>query len=56
VRKIVLVADLVALIGAAMWFGSYRWWMFYGFFACVIVIETSVRYLKELYWTPRDDL
>jgi hypothetical protein len=48
VRKIVLVADLVALIGAAMWFGSYRRWMFYVFLAAVVVIETSLRYLNEL--------
>ena len=47
-RKIVLIADLVALIGAAMWFGSYRRWMFYVFLAAVVVIETSLRYLNEL--------
>jgi hypothetical protein len=48
VRKIVLIADLVALIGAAMWFGSYRRWMFYVFLAAVVVIETSFRYLNEV--------
>jgi hypothetical protein len=55
VRKIVLIADLFALIGAAMWFGSYRWWMFYGFLAAVVVIETSCKYLKELQGQSRDD-
>ena len=55
VRKIVLIADLVALIGAAMWFGSYRWWMFYGFLAAVVVIEISCKYLKELQAQSRDD-
>ena len=48
-RKVVLIADLVAVIGAALWFGSYQRWMFYGFLACVIVIEISVRYLRDLY-------
>lgn len=55
VRKIVLIADLFALIGAAMWFGSYRWWMFYGFLAAVVVIETSCKYLRELQRQSRDD-
>ncbi len=54
-RKIVLIADLVAIIGAGMWFGSYQWWMFYVFLACFIVIEISVKYLTEIYWTARDD-
>ena len=55
VRKIVLIADLFALIGVAIWFGRYRWWMFYGFLAAVVVIETSCKYLKELQGQSRDD-
>jgi hypothetical protein len=54
-RKIVLAADLVALTCAALWFGSYQWWMFYVFLACVIVIETSCRYLYEHRRNPEDD-
>ena len=46
-RTIVLLADVLALLGAGVWFGSYQWWMFYAFLACVVVIETSCRYLRE---------
>lgn len=54
-KKIVLVADLLALTCAALWFGSYQWWMFYAFLACVIVIETSCRYLCEHHMNRKDD-
>ena len=47
-RKVVLVADVFAVIALALWFGSYRWWMFYGCLVFIIIIETSCRYLKAL--------
>ena len=47
-RKVVLLADVFAVLALALWFGAYRWWMFYGSLVFIVIIETSWRYLRSL--------